>query len=259
VKLAALYVYPVKAARGVAVQSAEVEPTGLRGDRGFMVVDEHGVFLTQRQHPELARLGARLDDDTLTIQGDDGRPLTLRRDLTGPEVEVEIWGERARAYDCGGVAAGLLTNLTGRLARLVRLATPRSVDPDYARPGDVVSFADGFPLLVTTTASIARAAELATKPTDVRRYRPNLVIDCDEPFAEDAWHELTVGEVTLALVKPCSRCTVLDVDPDTGKRDGAVLARLAKARTIDGRVLLGMNAIPRSLGRLSLGDDVVAR
>ncbi len=258
-KVAALHVYPVKAARGVAVAWADVEPTGLAGDRGFMIVDERGGFLTQRQHPELARLVARLDDGALTLQGDDGRALTIPRDLTGPEIEVEVWGERAAAYDCGGAAAGLVTNLTGRLARLVRLARPRPVDPDFGAPGDVVSFADGFPLLVTTTASIAAAGTSASRPTDARRYRPNLVVEHDVPFAEDAWTELTCGAVTLSLVKPCARCTVLDVDPDTGKKDGAVLAGLAKTRSVANKVLLGMNAIPRSLGRLSLGDEVVAR
>ncbi|HTJ83858.1 MAG TPA: MOSC N-terminal beta barrel domain-containing protein [Polyangiaceae bacterium] len=260
-KVRALYVYPVKSGRGVAVRERDVGPTGLEGDRGFMVVDEHGAFITQREHPELARLRATLDGATLTLEADDGRPVAVDRACAGPEILVEVWGDRVPAVDCGGPAAGLLTNLTGRLARLVRLTGPRPVDPEYAEPSDTVSFADAFPLLVATTASIEHVARRIERPADARRYRPNIVIEHDEPFAEDAWTELEIGGVRMALVKPCSRCSMLDVDPDTGKRDGAVLAGLATLRTdrAKHKVFFGVNAIPRSFGSIAVGDDARAR
>ena len=261
-KLAALYIYPVKSARGVAVAARDVTPTGLFGDRGFMVVDEHGAFLTQREHPELARLSARFDGDVLVLEGDDRRPLAIDRDLDGPRVEVSVWNDRVEAVDCGSVAAGLLTNLIGKLARLVRLTGRRPVDPKYASPDDTVSFADGFPILIATTASMAKIGERTARGNDVRRYRPSLLIEHDVPFAEDAWTELEIGaDVRLALVKPCARCSVLDVDPDTGKRDPGVLAAVARVRTDADkhRVYFGVNAIPRALGRVAVGDPVRAR
>jgi len=261
VKLAALYVYPVKSARGVAVEERDVTATGLSGDRAFMVVDEHGAFITQREHPELARLSAHFLGDALVIEGDDRRPLVIEPDLDGPRVEVVVWNDRVEAVDCGGLAAGLLTNLTGRLARLVRLTGRRAVDQKYAAPDDIVSFADGFPILVATTASMAAIGERTARGNDARRYRPNLVIEHDVPFAEDAWTELEIGTVRLALVKPCSRCSMLDVDPDDGKRDPGVLAAVARLRTDadQHRVYFGVNAIPRALGRVAVGDDVRAR
>jgi len=256
-----LFIHPVKACRAVPVRTAELLPTGLRHDRQFMIVDENGMFLTQREHPILARLAATAGDAALSLCGDDGRVVEVPYDVGGPTVLVEIWGDRVEATDCGAAAAGMLTTFAGTTARLVRMRDGfrREVDPDYAERGDIVSFADGFPLLVTTSASIAAARDAIAPEIDSRRFRPNIVVSGADAFAEDGWLTLEVGETTIDLVKPCARCRVLDVDPDAGRGGGHVLKGLAAMRTIERKVLFGQNAIPRKLGTIAVGDPVRVR
>lgn len=226
-----------------------------------MIVDENGMFLTQREHPTLARLVARAGDDALSLCGDDGRIIEVPYDAEGAPFDVEIWGDKVEATDCGALAAGMLTTFAGTTARLVRMRDGhrREVDLDYGQAGDSVSFADGFPLLVTTAASIAAARDAIAPEVDVRRFRPNIVVSGATAFAEDDWLTLEIGETVIDLVKPCARCRVLDVDPDTGKGGGSVLKGLAAMRTIDRRVLFGQNAIPRKLGTIAVGDPVRVR
>jgi uncharacterized protein len=253
-----LFIHPVKSCRAVRVQAAELLSTGLRHDREFMVVDEHYSFITQRECPALARLAATVHDGVLSLCGDDGRVVEVSLDVGGADLEVEIWGDKVAATDCGGAAAGLLTNFTGSTARLVRMRDGfrRSVDPDYAERGDDVGFADAFPLLVTTAAAIAAARDEIGPHVDARRFRPNIVVAGAEAFAEDEWHTIRIGETIVELVKPCARCRVLDVDPDTGEGGGDVLKGLAAMRTREHRVLFGQNAIPRKLGTIAVGDAV---
>jgi uncharacterized protein len=253
-----LFIHPVKGCRAVPVPAADLLSTGLRHDREFLIVDEHGVFITQREVPALARLVATVDEGRLSLCGDDGRVVLVPFDVAGPDVEVEIWDDKVLATDCGAAAAGLLTNFAGTSARLVRMRDgfQRPVDPDYAEGTDTVGFADGFPLLVTTAAAIAAAREAIGPEVDSRRFRPNIVVAGADAFAEDDWQTLEIGETTIDLVKPCARCRVLDVDPDTGRGGGTVLKGLARFRTRQNQVLFGQNAIPRKLGRVAVGDPV---
>jgi len=254
----ALFVHPVKAARAVAVDRAELCTTGFRHDRAFMIVDENGAFLTQRELPILARLDAVIAGGVLRLRGDDGRSVDVLLSAEGSAVSVEIWGESIAATDCGASVAGLLTNFAGTTARLVRMRDgfARGVDPLYAATGDTVSFADGFPLLVTTSASVAAARDAIGEMVDVRRFRPNIVVSGAASFAEDDWQRISIGETVIDLVKPCSRCNVLDVDPDQGRRTDHVLKALGRIRTIGKKVLFGQNGIPRVLGTISVGDAV---
>lgn len=254
----ALFIHPVKACRAVPVQAAELLSTGLCHDREFMIVDENGMFLTQRECPTLARLAATAGDEALSLCGDDGRVVEVPYDIQGPAVLVEIWGDKVEATDCGAVAAGMLTTFAGTTARLVRMRDGfrRQVDTDYAEGGDIVGFADGFPLLVTTASSIAAARDAIGAHVEARRFRPNIVVAGAEAFAEDDWQTLEIGETIIDLVKPCARCRVVDVDPDTGRGGGTVLKGLARIRTRGHAVLFGQNAIPRKLGTLAVGDPV---
>ncbi len=260
-RVAQIFVHPIKAARAVSVGEAHASQRGLDGDRVLMVVSPEGDFLTQREHPELARLDARIAGGVVTLCADDGREVAVRLDQAGPALRARVWGDEVDAVDCGAQAAGLLTNLLGVSARLVRMAegAARPVEARYAESaGDAVSFADGFPLLVTTEASVTAAAAWFGAPIDARRFRPNLVISGAEPFAEDAWHELAIGDTArVLLVKPCSRCSVVDVDPDRGtRRSGSLLGALAPHRTSQKHVMFGQNALIARPGPIRLGDRV---
>lgn len=260
--LAEITIYPIKSGRGVRVEHAVVEREGLAHDRRFMVVDERGEFLSQRDIPELARLVASVRGDGLLLEADGDRVL-IPRGEPGPEVEVTIWGERVVAEDCGARAAGLVTALAGTMARVVRMGArfDRPVDADYGAPDDRVSFADGFPLLVATRASVeavAAAGDAGRVAPDARRFRPNLLIDGAAAFEEDEWARITVGDVVIELVKPCARCSMLDVDPDRGARAPGMVAALAKLRTRGNKTYFGQNGVARAGlgGVLRVGDAV---
>jgi uncharacterized protein len=249
----ALWIHPLKSGAALCVPEATLGPRGLVGDRELMVVDLRGEFLTQREHPELARI---------VLDPIDGTRFELRLGAglevspSGPPMPVTVWGDHVIASDCGDGAAQLLSAALGRPVRLVGIGPSfdRPVDPSYAGGEDRVSFADGFPVLVTTSASVAAAAALSGSAADARRFRPNVVIDGAEPFAEDGWHTLRIGDVQLELVKPCSRCQVLDVDPDTGTRAPGLLAAITPSRRRGNRVLFGQNALVRRCGALRVGD-----
>jgi uncharacterized protein YcbX len=252
--VAALTVYPLKSGAGNAVPEVFIGRRGPAFDRVLMVVDERGNFLSQREHPELGKIRSHVSDESIELSG--AGEVVRIDSAAGPSVKVRVWEDEVVAEDCGPVAAGFITHVLGRLARVVKLGAgySRPVDARYAE-GEV-SFADGFPLLVATSASVAAIASAVATPIDARRFRPNLVIDGAEAFAEDSWRELAIGEVRLELVKPCARCVVVDLDPDRAVRAPGVLAALAQSRKRGAEVMFGQNAMVTAEGTIAVGAPV---
>ncbi|GAB1489411.1 MOSC domain-containing protein [Opitutaceae bacterium] len=266
--VSALHIYPVKGCRGIAVPSAEVDALGLVGDRRFLITDITGKFLTQRSHPVMALIGTALTPDTLTLTFKDRAPLAVRRtpDPAAPLLTVEIWSSAGlQAEDCGDEAAAWLSAVLGLPVRLVRIGSAfhRPVKPSKAQPGDVVSFADGYPLLIVGTASLAElndhliAQGEAAMPMD--RFRPNVVVDGAAPHAEDTWPRIRIGNVVLRAAGDCVRCIVITTDQATTERGPEPLRTLARyRRQADGNgVRFGQNLIQESkAGMLRVGDPV---
>jgi uncharacterized protein YcbX len=243
----------------VRLERALVTDRGLRDDRRFMVVDEHGRFLTQRELPAMARVRPDLEGDVLTLRAPDRAPLRVPREPEGTACEVVVWSDRCAAIDSGDDAARWLTDVLGRPARLVHMpsSTRRAADPGHARAGDLVSFADGFPFLLTTDTSLAAVNAALDAPVDVRRFRPNLVVSgAPAPFAEDGWAEVGIGPVRFYPRKPCSRCAIVDVDPDAGARAPGVLGALATLHREGSRVFFGQNLVHDGEGVLEVGSPV---
>jgi hypothetical protein len=180
-----------------------------------------------------------------------------------------VWRSHLDATDAGPQAGAWFATLLDHDVRLVWLDDPtrRSVDPEYGRPEDRVSFADGYPLLVTNTASLrqldawaaddaAVRGDVAPDPLDMRRFRPSIVIDTDDPFAEDHWRRIRVGTVEFRAVKPCDRCVLTTIDPDTLAKGKEPLRTLARHRRHDSKVLFGINLIPDHTGTIRVGDPV---
>ena len=265
VTLAALARYPLKSGRAEPLAEAVVEPWGLAGDRRWMVVDEAGAMLTGRQVPGLVLVGAELVEDGLVLRATD-RP-ELRVPLpTGPDrVEVDLWGSRFRATTAPGAEAWL-ADVLGRPARLLHLHDPRgrAADPAYAAPGDSVSLADGYPLMLTSESSlavldawVAAGPRPQEGPLGMGRFRPNLVVAGAEAWAEDRWRRVRVGEVVLRVVKGCERCSFTLVDPGTAERTKEPLTSLARHRRHDGKTWFGVNLVPEQAGgQLRVGDPV---
>ncbi len=253
--------------RAVDVELARVEARGLEHDRRWLVVDEVGVFLTQRSHPRLATINAAIDGDDLILSAEGAAPLTVSPPSGVMRRSVVVWDAHISAALASAEAARWLSARLGENAELVymdekALRLKTSVWTPQPVP---VSFADAFPVLVTTTGSLAALNRDIGKhggiPVPMARFRPNVVIDCDEPWAEDKWERLKIGEVILDLVKPSDRCIVTTTDQRTGERMGkeplAALARIHRSTDprING-VIFGENAVPRTLGEINVSDAV---
>jgi hypothetical protein len=257
-----LNIYPVKSTRRIALSESEVLPRGLPWDRRWMLVDASGKFITGRQHPRLATVQTEIGDNVLHIHaaGHDSLSLPLvpreRR-----VVEVTVWKDSVGALLAGSEADAWFSGFLGLDCRLVQMTDDisRGVNPDYGRAGDQVSFADGFPLLVISEASLTDLNSRLDQPVEMRRFRPNLVIDGDLPYAEDDWRRIRVGEVEFEGVKNCSRCVFTTIDPDTGEKspDMEPLRTLSSyRRRPEGGVYFGQNLIPRGAGVIRVGDSV---
>ncbi|HXQ81515.1 MAG TPA: MOSC N-terminal beta barrel domain-containing protein [Opitutaceae bacterium] len=267
--LAALHIHPVKSLRGLAVESAAVDPIGAVGDRRFLVADPSGLFLTQRTVPRMALVGAFLDDSTLTLRSDGFGEIRVRRlpDPRAPLVSVRVWSsEGLLAEDCGDAPASWLGGVLGAPCRLVRVgpAFSRPVKPERSRPGDLVGFADGYPFLAVSEGSLLdlnrRIERSGGRPVPMTRFRPNLVLGGCEPYAEDAWSRIRIGAIVFRVAAPCTRCVITTTDQATGERGAEplrTLARYRRNREEPTLVNFGQNLIHEvKSGLLRVGDPV---
>jgi uncharacterized protein YcbX len=257
VSIAGLYVHPVKSCARIAVDQALVIETGLEWDRQWMVVDETGEFVSQRELPKLALVRPTLRLNDLVLRAPGMLALHLALDAIERETRVRVWNDDLAAGDMGDLAAQWFSDFLGRRVRLARF------DPEVQRVSDprwtgetraLTAFADGFALLVVSSASIdalnARLKARGAAPVQSDRFRPNLVLDGLQAHEEDWIDRITLdgpdGPVVLRLVKPCSRCSIPDVDPERGEPDHAVGAELAAYRAdarMNGQITFGMNAV----------------
>lgn len=260
-RISQLWRFPVKSLAGARHPAVSLSRRGLAGDREWMVVDTRGRFVTQRQLPAMARIQAGYADNNLWLRHLDQpqAEFWLPRYPEGTTIEVMVWRDQCHAVDAGDAVADWLSGLLGKRLRLCFLpaAFRRQVDTDFAKVGDEVGFADGFPLLICNQASIDYLSRAGGRALAPERFRPNIVVSGAEPFAENCWRRLRVGEIVLDLVKPCTRCVIPSIDPETAEQQPDVLALLrAHCRGDDGRIYFGQNAIHRQLGRLAEGAEV---
>jgi uncharacterized protein YcbX len=258
--LAAIYLYPLKSCAPLALDAAIVEPRGLAHDRRWLVIDAQGKFLTGRQHPRLTLIRAQPDGDGLTLDAPGIPSLHLTAIATDARIETTVWKSRVQALQATAQAQRWISVFLGRPAQLVFMdaACARAVNPEYAKPGDEVSFADGYPLLLISQASLDALNAKLAEPVPMLRFRPSLVVAGTEPHAEDGWKRIRVGEVEFDVVKPCARCVFTTIDFERGAFDpsGEPLRTLLTYRRIPGGVMFGQNLIPRGLGTLRVGEAV---
>lgn len=257
VTVRSLHVYPLKSARGVDVQEATTTDRGFEHDRRFMVVDPGGRFLSQRELPGMARIETALQQDLLELTWAGlGRLQLPLRPTKGQRVQVRVWGDTCEALEIEG--GTWLSEALGTSCRLVYMPeeTLRPVDPDHATHGEVVSFADGFPYLLLSQASLDELSERVGERMSARRFRPNLVVEGCGPGEEDRWESIQLGGIHFSLVKPCSRCPIVTVDPETGVFGKEPLAALASYRKQGRKVMFGQNLVARGEGVVRVGDPV---
>lgn len=274
--IASLHLHPIKSCAGIAVDQAVLIETGFEYDRAWMVVDAHGEFVSQRELPRMALVRPTLRAHDLVLRAPGMLALHLKLDTVEAACRVRVWDDSVDAFDMGDLAAQWFSDFLGQPLRLARF------DPDARRVADAkwtgavearTAFSDGFPLLVTSGASLAelnrRLAATGETPVTMQRFRPNLVLDgVADAHGEDHFDTLAIespdGDVLLQLVKPCGRCTIPDVDPETATQGHAVADVMAAYRAelrIGGALAFGQNAVIVAgfEHRLRVGARVTAR
>jgi uncharacterized protein len=273
--IAQLWVYPIKSCAGVSLTQAELTDDGLLYDRSWMVVDERGDFVSQRECPRMALIQPSFTPmRQLMVRAPGMLALYVGLESAEQPLRVRVWEDEVAAYDMGETASTWLTqylNPEGDPA-LGRLRLAR-FDPQVRRVSDrrwtgsqeaTTQFADGFALLLTSEASLdalnTRLTQAGHVAVDQRRFRPNIVLAGVSAHDEDRVSALTVdtgaGVAALEAVKPCGRCPIPNIDPDTAQVSPAVGDTLQTYRVDprqNGAITFGMNAVVRG------GDGWVLR
>ena len=260
IRLGGLYVYPIKSCGGVAVGEWDVDERGLCHDRRWMLVDDTGRFMSQRRFPRMALIGVRIVPDGLVVDAPGMPSLDVSsRPPKGKPLRAQIWNDTVDTLPVGGEADRWFGEFLDVRCKLVHMPdeSARPVDPDYGEPGDQAGLHDGFPFLVISEASLADLNSRLEHPLPMDRFRPNLVVEGCEPFAEDDWRLARIGPITLRVVKPCERCAITTVDQRTAATGREPLRTLATFRRKGTKVLFGQNLIHDGPGVLRADDPVV--
>lgn len=259
--LSQIFIHPIKSTRALSLTQARVEPMGLEHDRRWMLIRPDGSFITGRESPSLVLVSAVPTEGGLQLAAPGLPELRVQAPpADAPRQEVTIWSDRCSAARVGEAADRWFSQYLGEPVTLVYVDArmERPVDPKYAGPEDRVGFPDGFPLLLLSRASLEALNARLPQPVTVEHFRPNLVVEGCEPFAEDGWKRLRVGSVELEVVKPCARCVFTTVDPQTGEKakNGEPLRTLTGFRRMNGKVMFGQNVLVRRPGMIRVGDPI---
>lgn len=254
-----IWIYPLKSGQGIRLPESELSPMGLQYDRRWMLVDLEGRFLSQRILPNMARLHVSLSASEIEFEFG-GLLLNLPLppyDL--PEIEVNVWRSFVPAQVFSDQVNQWFSQVLEFPCQLTYMpeSTWRETNPEKA-PGKQVSFADGYPYLLTHQASLDDLNQRLLEPIPMDRFRPNLVITGGEAFDEEHWLTLRIGEHLFANVKPCERCVITTIDQRSAQQFKEPLRTLARYYQRDGKVIFGQNLVSDSLiGRVKQGDSVV--
>ena len=259
IEIAGLNIYPLKGARGIALDRLTLDPIGPVDDRRWMMVDPGGNLVTQREIAALCRIGARPVAGGLVLDGPGSAPLEVPVPAEDQDhLTVRVWDDTVLANDAGDRAAEWCSSQLEAPLRLVHLSARanRRTDSDYDPIGGLVSFADGYPILVASETSLADLNRRLEVSLPMNRFRPNIVVRGSEPFAEDGWKRFWVGGLPFDVVKPCARCVVTTTDQQSGERSVEPLRMLATFRRRGSGVMFGMNVVHRDIGEIGVGQEV---
>ncbi len=260
IALSNLTYYPIKACRGFDVSESRVQRMGLSDDRRMMVVTPEGKFLTQREHPRLALITPTLKNDSVTLSAPNFDSIQFAVQSSGTPTQVDIWSSKnVHAIDQGEETADWFSDWLGVAVRLVHVDSnyKRKLNPEYAvSTEDHTGFADGYPILIISEASLLDLNSKLVSQIPMNRFRPNIVVKDCEPFAEDTWKRIRIGSVEMALVKPCPRCVVTTIDKETLEKSKEPLKTLNTYRNRNGGAMFGINVIPLNEGDIKVGMKV---
>lgn len=254
-----IYIYPVKSLAGIRLENWDVVETGLKYDRQWMLIDENGQFLSQRRLPKMALIQTRLTASELILSTPNFSDLHLLLESNdGAVIQSTIWEDCCDALHVSNDADEWFSEVLQMPCNLVFLPTQtkRGVDLKYANAVDRVAFSDGFPFLIVSENSLNSLNLELKKPIEMTRFRPNLVIAGCEGYTEDFWREIQIGHISFRLPKPCSRCSIPTINPNTAEVGKEPLTTLNRLRKVGSKIFFGQNALHNSCGELKVGDAV---
>lgn len=261
IRVSALNIYPVKSLAGIPLDRSKLDNMGLQYDRRWMIVSPEGQFITQRTNPEMALIHTAIESGQLTLSKEGMNDcLVPKAGINSEIIDVTIWRDTLRVQRVSDATDNWISEALGTPCHLVYISDKvmRQCDLEYAKKGDQTGFADAYPLLIISEASLQDLNTKLEEPVDMRRFRPNIVITGCEPYAEDNMTAFSIKDIPMRGVKLCSRCAVPTVDPDTGKRSSKEpIATLITYRKWDGQVYFGLNAIHENSGDIQVDDQLV--
>lgn len=261
-QLTDIIIYPVKSLGGIHLTNAKLTPRGLQHDRRWMLVNEKNHFLTIRQHPEFLHFElGDAGDGFIVTHRIKKTSLTIPYEIAlGGQVEVKIWDDMVNAIAADEKYSEWFTEQVGYPCKLVYLPeeAPRRVDPDYVRAEQHVSFADAYPYLIVGESTLADLNEKLEEKITMQRFRPNLVFSGGKPYEEYQWTDIAIGKGLMQCIKPCTRCIVTTMDPETTKAGKEPLKTLFKQK-INDKMVFGENAIALDHEEIKIGDEIVIK
>ena len=258
-----LWLYPIKSCAGLRLDEAVLDERGLQNDRRWMLVDEQGKVVTQREVPRLALVQPDLSPDTLTLSAPRMPVLQLPPGEAGEPRQVDLWGDEMEVLSVPG-AKPWFTQYAGRELDLVyqpdsalrplyhpelRLCPPETT-------GRHLTFVDGNPLHIVSEESVADLNTRLESPVEASRFRANIVVAGAKPYAEDSWETISIGNISFDLYETCKRCVLLNIDPNTATVAKEPLATLASYRREGGHVVFGRNIVHRTIGIIRVGEEL---
>jgi uncharacterized protein YcbX len=258
-KVSQINFYPVKSCAGLSPLSCKVVDTGFEHDREWMIVDEIGNFITQRQYSKLALVKTTLIENGVRLEAPDMTVIDVPIILEGVRIETEVWGNKCVGIDQGQAISNWLSKFIGKNCKLIRMAPDfkRSIKEKYKIKGDeITGFADAFSFLLISEESLNDLNSKLNEKLPMNRFRPNIVISGGIPYQEDSWKKIKIGEMIFHIVKPCARCEITTVNQSTGEKGNEPLETLGTYRTKPKGVMFGQNLVHEGTGTIKVGDIV---
>ncbi len=258
-----IYIYPIKSLGGIALQSAKVEERGLQYDRRWMLVDKNGMFLTQREYPQMALLQVNIKGEMLEVahkkKAISRLQIPIYNEKNSSHIVVNIWNDVVIAKNASSDADLWFSEALNLDCHLVFMnkESERLTDTKYPLEPTQVSFADAYPFLIIEQESLNELNMRLIEPLPMNRFRPNFVFSGGEPFIEDTWKDFMVGNLKFRAVKSCSRCAITTVNQDTAEKGKEPLETLNQFRKAGNKVNFGMNVIGYDEGVVRVGDSIV--
>jgi len=264
IEITELYIYPVKSLAGINLKKSELSKLGLQNDRRWLIVDKNGLFMSQRTTAKMATIKTKIYDNQLTLSYNGEDILIPNTSKQNPNISVTVWKDSLDAQHVSDKVDKWLTNILDQPCHLVYMPknSQRQIDTNFAQDKQYVSFADAFPLLLVSQASIDDLNNRLEKPANINRFRPNIVVDGIKAFEEDSWKEFSINSIDYLVAKPCSRCLMPSINQQTGKQDNIkLLSVLNKYRKFGRKIKFGVNILYKDPAKVNnhyirVGDTI---